>query len=233
MRNEPETGPQEKILDAAEKAFANGGFEGASMRQIVLEAGVNLALVYYYFDSKEGLMAAVLDRRFGPLRREHQQRLDELTSAAADRPVPVERILEAMLLPPLRLTATPSAESEVVRRLIGRIVTDPNHKTQELIRRQHEKIREGYLTALRRSLPGIAEADLQWRFEFVWGALAFVLCNPRKLEVLTGGICNPDDTATVLKQMVRFFSAGFRAPAVEVKSASATSSRSRLSATRH
>jgi hypothetical protein len=47
--------------------------------------------------------------------------------------------------------------------------------------------------------------------EFIWGALAFTLCNPRRIEVETNGACDPAHTETVLAEMVRFFSAGFRA----------------------
>jgi hypothetical protein len=47
--------------------------------------------------------------------------------------------------------------------------------------------------------------------EFIWGALAFTLCNPRRIEVETNGACDPAHTEKVLAEMVRFFSAGFRA----------------------
>src|SRR5436305_14921524 len=92
---------QAKILDAAENAFAEHGYNGASMRDIVREAGVNLATVYYYFGSKTGLMEAVLKRRFGPLRREHLEILGRFELEAKGRPLSVEKILEAMLRPPL------------------------------------------------------------------------------------------------------------------------------------
>lgn len=209
--------PRDQILDAAEAAFANAGFEGASMRQIVQEAGVNLATVYYHFGSKEGLMAAVFQRRFEPLRNEHRELLKQLEQEAGGKPLPIERILEAMLTPPLRLASSATRQSRAVLRLIGRIVNEPNPQTQQLLRTQHHKIREAYLAAMRRSVPHLPEADLQWRFEFVWGALAFVLCNPGKLETMTGGLCNPADTQTVLKQMIRFFAAGFQAPASACK----------------
>src|ERR1035441_10088279 len=94
---------QTRILDAAENAIAELGFAGASLRHIVLEAQVNLATVYYYFGSKHGLMEAVLKRRFGPLRQEHLALLLEFERAAKGRPLTVEKVLEAMLLPPLRL----------------------------------------------------------------------------------------------------------------------------------
>lgn len=205
--------PQDRILVAAEKVFAEVGFEAASMRQIVKLARVNLATVYYYFGSKEGLIAAVIDRRFGPLRQEHLDLLQQYERGAGGQPLPVEKILEAMLLPPLRLADTAAAKAQPVLRLIGRFVTEPNPQFQELLRRQTTQARTAFLAALQRSLPGLPNADLQWRFEFFWGALAFILCNPRKIENMTDGACNPADTRAVLAQMIPFFSAGLRAPA--------------------
>jgi AcrR family transcriptional regulator len=203
-----------RILDAAEKAFADFGFEGASLRQIVHDAKVNLATVYYYFGSKEGLMAAVFERRFGPLRNEHVEALQQLDKEAQGRALPMEKILDTMLQPALRLATAVAPHGRTVMRLIGRIASDPNPQTQELFRRQMREVREAHLACIRRSAPHLPEADLQWRFEFIWGAFAFVLCNPAKLERITGGICNPADIDAVLAQMVACFSAGFRAPAV-------------------
>jgi AcrR family transcriptional regulator len=203
-----------RILDAAENAFADFGFEGASLRNIILDAGVNLATVYYYFKSKEGLMAAVFERRFGPVRQEQMDCLRRLQLASANRRLPVEKILEAMILPPVRLAAVASTRHQTVMRLIGRIVTEPNPQTQELLRRQTADVRAAFQEALQRSLPSIPAIDLRWRVEFVWGALAFVLCNPGKIEKITDGACNPSDTATLMAQMSAFFSAGLRAPRV-------------------
>ena len=202
---------QTRILDAAENAIAELGFAGASLRNIVLEAQVNLATVYYYFGSKRGLMEAVLKRRFGPLRQEHLALLREFEQAAKGRPLPVEKILEAMLLPPLRLMATASAKRQAVTRLFGRIVAEPNPQTQEMLRAQRAEVRTAFLKALQRSLPRAPLPGLLWRMEFVWGALAFTLCNPRKLEVETRGACDPADTANVLAEMIHFFSPGFHA----------------------
>lgn len=204
--------PKGRILDAAERAFADHGLEGASMRDIVREAGVNLATVYYHFDSKDGLMAAVLERRFNPLQEEHLAALRQLEAAAGRRPVPLEQLIGAMLAPPLRLSSTPTAEARNAIRLIGRVVNDPNPRTQKLLQRQHHGVREAFLAALRRTVPQLAEPDLQWRFQFFWGALALVLCNPAKLEVMTGGLCDLSDTESLQDQMVACFAAGFRAP---------------------
>lgn len=54
---------QVQIMEAAEKLFAEKGFEGTSVRDIAEDAGVNLAMISYYFGSKEKLMEAMFDHR--------------------------------------------------------------------------------------------------------------------------------------------------------------------------
>jgi AcrR family transcriptional regulator len=53
-----------KILDAAEEEFAQGGLSGARTEAIAQRTGVTKAMIYYYFESKERLYQAVLERCF-------------------------------------------------------------------------------------------------------------------------------------------------------------------------
>jgi len=53
---------QEKLLDAAERLFAEYGFDAVPVRRVAEEAGVNPALVHYYFGSKRKLLYAVIER---------------------------------------------------------------------------------------------------------------------------------------------------------------------------
>ena len=55
---------REAILDAAEVAFADRGYDGASLQQIANAAGVSRGLPSYVFTSKERLYEAVLERAF-------------------------------------------------------------------------------------------------------------------------------------------------------------------------
>lgn len=220
MSTQPVADPRLRILDAAERAFADSGFEGASLRQIVEAAGVNLATVYYYFHSKEGLMGAVFERRFGPAHAEHLKSLRALETEYRGRRIPLEMLLRSMLLPPLHLAASATDNGPTVMRLIGRVVADPNPRIQELLREQHKDVRKAYLAAIHRSAPHLSKADLWWRFEFVWGAFVFVLSNPSRMEKTTGGLCNPSDTSAVLSQMLAVFTAGFRAPSAVTRAPS-------------
>lgn len=62
---------EEKILEAARKVFTKKGYAGTRTRDIAEEAGINLALLNYYFRSKEKLFEKVmgekLEKLFGTL----------------------------------------------------------------------------------------------------------------------------------------------------------------------
>lgn len=49
-----------KLLDAAIRLFAHKGYPATSTREIVEAAGVTKPMLYYYFQSKEGLLAAAM-----------------------------------------------------------------------------------------------------------------------------------------------------------------------------
>jgi AcrR family transcriptional regulator len=54
---------REFILDAAERLFAEQGFEAVSVREISKAADINIAMVSYYFGSKEKLYEEVIQRK--------------------------------------------------------------------------------------------------------------------------------------------------------------------------
>jgi TetR/AcrR family transcriptional regulator len=55
-------GAREAILNAAEKVFAEHGFDGARIDVIAAESGYNKSLLFQYFDDKLGLYAEVVKR---------------------------------------------------------------------------------------------------------------------------------------------------------------------------
>lgn len=73
-------GKRNHMLQVAERLFAQHGFEAVSIRQLVDEARVNIAMVKYYFGSKDGLFEALIDEKF-PRTRE---RITELANSPLD-----------------------------------------------------------------------------------------------------------------------------------------------------
>ncbi|TDH26564.1 TetR/AcrR family transcriptional regulator [Segetibacter sp. 3557_3] len=74
---------QLQILETAEKLFASKGFDGTSVRDIAEEAGVNLAMISYYFGSKLKLMEAIFEKRSMNVR----ERVDHLLQNSALEPM--------------------------------------------------------------------------------------------------------------------------------------------------
>jgi TetR/AcrR family transcriptional regulator len=60
---------RERILDAAQQAFAEKGFDGATTRQIASRANVPLGLLRYYFGDKLKLWQAAVDEAFDEIRK--------------------------------------------------------------------------------------------------------------------------------------------------------------------
>lgn len=58
---------REQIIDAAMRAFSQKGFTRATNKDIAREANITPGLIYYYFDSKEALLKAIIETR-SPIR---------------------------------------------------------------------------------------------------------------------------------------------------------------------
>ena len=56
-----ESNTREKVLETATDLFAEKGYAGTSVREIVAKVGVSKPVLYYYFQSKEGLFYAILE----------------------------------------------------------------------------------------------------------------------------------------------------------------------------
>jgi AcrR family transcriptional regulator len=60
MNEEFDHSTQQRILKAAKKVFLSKGFAGTKTRDIATEANINLAMLHYYFRSKENLFEVVM-----------------------------------------------------------------------------------------------------------------------------------------------------------------------------
>src|SRR4029077_20606530 len=96
----PKANSRDAILDAAERQFANSGFDGTSMRSIAEAADVAQALLHYHFGTKERLFAEMFTRRSEAINAERIKRLDALFST---RLASLEEVLETLLRPLVEL----------------------------------------------------------------------------------------------------------------------------------
>lgn len=88
--NETDTAKRQQILDGARRCFLAQGFDGASMNDIVNEAGVSKGTVYAYFPSKEKLFAAMVF--------EDKRRHAERAVVLGDETRPIAEVLHEVAL---------------------------------------------------------------------------------------------------------------------------------------
>jgi TetR/AcrR family transcriptional regulator len=99
-----------RILDAAHAVFLRRGTAGARMQEIAHEAGVNSALLHYYFRSKERLAAAVFQRAATQL-------LPNLVRILASDAALDDKVAEVVDLELRRLSETPYLPGYVLSEL--------------------------------------------------------------------------------------------------------------------
>jgi AcrR family transcriptional regulator len=203
---------KDRILDAAERLFADYGYSATSLRRIIAEAGVNLAAVHYHFGSKEELLKAAIRRRVEPVNQGRLAKLEELERHAAGGSLTVEEVLEAFLAPTLQVLQTPGGP--VFVRLMGRLYVEGDILPR-IVHEEFGVILSRFGGALRSALPGIPEEELYWKMHFAIGAMAQALRGTHELPVITGGLCEASDAEATLVRLVAFLSAGFRAPVPE------------------
>jgi AcrR family transcriptional regulator len=110
--DEKASGTRKRLLDAAERLFAERGLAGTSVREITEAAGANLASINYHFRSKESLYNEVFMRRVAELREPVLAAAEEATILAGRNP---ERALLALGLAFL----APHEDRETSQHLLG------------------------------------------------------------------------------------------------------------------
>ncbi len=110
---------RQRLLVAARRAFAQHGFDGASVRDITTAAGVNLGAITYHFGSKDALYHEVLQSLVGPVGEILQRIMRESVP-------PLERIDRAVRGFFAHVRANPELPFIMVREMAsGRAIAGP------------------------------------------------------------------------------------------------------------
>jgi AcrR family transcriptional regulator len=193
---------KERILDTAERLIGEQGYAATSLRQIIGEAGVNLAAVHYHFGSKEELLDGIIARKAGPVNERRTRLFDEAEQASNGGPVPVEAILSAFLRP---IFEAKERNPEFVR-IMGRIHGEG--MMPSILKRHFHPIVVRFRGLMLRALPHLDDQELGWRLEMMFGGLSIAMWHrPIALEAEMAGL-------KALPRVVSFFGAAFRSPVV-------------------
>ncbi len=201
------------LLKATERLVAAKGFEATSLRAITAAAKVNLAAVNYHFSSKDALILAMLNRRLKPINEARLALLDQFEKAAGSKPVPLEKILEALFRPILDLVARRSKEGRDFLRLIALALAEPSAFLKPLVEKEFSEKTRRFHRALRRTLPNLSDAEAHWRLHFAHGVFIHTVAHSQVLECTSQGRCRITKADEVLRRIINFCAAGLRSPA--------------------
>jgi len=197
------------ILDASERLFATRSFASVSLREIAKAASVGVATVNYHLGSKDDLLKAVFLRRAIELNRERVAILSESEEAAAGATIPLRKIMRALLLPGIRWSFDQGQRGLFIQFMI-RCQLDPSSPLNELFYRDVKHLQR-FVPHLRRTLPELDEADIHWRLHFVLGALHYTITDLKRLDQVSGGLCDTTNMDEAVERIVSFCEAAFRA----------------------
>ncbi len=189
-----------RILDAAEKLFAENGFDTTSLRDITAAADVNLAAVNYHFQTKESLIEAVIMRCAGPV---NQKRLAMLDAAGPN--ATIEQVVEAFVGPVIEQDFEPMSQ------LMGRVLASPEIM-RRIFRAHMETLSARFADAVAAALPNLSHSERMWRLHFTAGAMAHTITRAPLMRDLFGGVLDFNDRKLLIARLVRFAAAGFLAP---------------------
>lgn len=210
---------RDRILDAAEKLFAEHGLEVTTLRMITHAAKANLAAVNYHFGGKDALIHEVFKRRLACLNEQRLRCLDALEIEAAGAPLRPHQIIQAFFGPPVSMACDHSHGGRRFMRLLARTYTEPSEFVRNFMAQDHATVLERFRTALFRALPHVPPEEIVWRLHFMLGALAFALSGVDTLRLVTGFENIRDDPDALEQRLMAFLIGGLRAPIPELSEA--------------
>jgi AcrR family transcriptional regulator len=203
---------RERILEVAERMFAEHGMAGVGLRAITTEAGVNLASIAYHFGSKDGLLEALFAQRAAPIAQE-RLRLLEQVRAAQTKPT-LEQVLDAFLRPALTLGVQPQFGGPAFVKLRARLGIEPESLARKILSKAFDLSSRVFIDALAAAVPDMPRGEIEWRFHFMLGTMFYTMANTGRIQSLTDGRCDPGKVNDALGHMIPFLAAGFRSAPV-------------------
>lgn len=200
-----------RILEAAERLFAERGIDAVSVRAVLKEAGVNVALANYHFGSREGLVSELLKSRLGPLAAEQVRAIEEADGRGPQSSL--EDVLRAYFAPAARA----AAEQPTLGKLLSQLQLSANPAVRELGREALREVAEPFGNAVLKRLPAsLAPVQLLLRYYMVF-AVPFYFAAAWDVVLRSGRKRLPadqlPDAEVLTRELVAFCAAGLRAGA--------------------
>ena len=201
---------RQRILGAAGKVFAQGGYRAMTLRQVTHEAKVNLAAVNYHFGSKLNLMRALLRDRFEPINQQRHHLLDQQIEAHSPNPVPLPIIYDTLFRPLFTGIGSASDKDTNLIKIIGRAITEPAEFMRGLHKEFFADLSKRFMNEIRRSCPELSPEQIQYRFFLSVSAMIGTVIEQVRLETVSDGKLDGNNLDIILKELTTFVVAGFQ-----------------------
>ena len=196
---------RERILAAAEQLFARHGFDGASLRQLTANAGVNLAAVSYHFGSKDKLVEEVFRRRLDALNAQRLAALDDIAGRAETR---LEDVLDAFIRPALELSC--DDHGALFMRVLARAFAEHDDTLRQFLSENYGHVLRQFTAEFARLLPRLSKEELYWRIDLVIGALTHAMAGFGLIQ-RRQGVSEQSHREATIAHLIRFSAAGLSA----------------------
>ncbi|MDO7837318.1 TetR/AcrR family transcriptional regulator [Sphingobium sp. HBC34] len=203
---------KERILLAAKHLFSSRAYADVRISDIAKASKSNIALVNYYFGSKENLFGEIFRAECDAVAIGRIKLLDQ---ALQNTPVTLESLLHAWLDP-----VFDSVEVGNNRILFTHLMTlvlwsEVNDQVLSTINNTLRLSDSMIANAIHRVRPDLSQKTIGWRMFSGLGTYSLVLGHPELVEHLRGGkVCNHADFREVRAQIFSFLLGGLSAPEV-------------------
>lgn len=201
-----------RILDAAEKLFAERGFSETSLRLITSKAEVNLASVTTIWFQKE-LIRAVLARYLDVFMPSASNAINELIGR--DKQASLDAIFSSLVGPLLELNKVRNEGTSIFLQLLGRGYIESQGHLRWFITTHYGEHLDQFVQAVSGSAPHIPPAEMFWRLHFTLGTIVFTMASADALnEIAEADFGEHNDIEAVIRKVIPYMAAGVAVPLV-------------------
>lgn len=186
-QGEEDLDARQRLLETAARLFGDQGFEAVSTRQLAKEAKVNIAMISYYFGSKEDLLKAIFVQKI-PLMRSHLENMQSQNISAWDKLCVVVDLYVDKILSQSNMTKLIYRELSLNHRPdVKEFLLEGLEKNWSIL---YQLITEGQET-------GLFRESINGRMVFfTFFSTVAQMVNSRSLSVRLIGIKNPEEVFT-------------------------------------
>ncbi len=202
---------RQRLLDAAERLFAENGFDQTSVREITAEAGVNVAAINYHFGGKDNLYREVFHRRLANLREQRISKLARLLESS-EGSVSLDDVIATFtttFLEPLMH----HSEGRLLIELIAREMLAPHLPRAIFFEEMIDPVRTSLGRALQAAVPALSDEQASRCVHSIIGQLVHVIHHARLASEADRQPTPALDLHTMAGHVVRFSVGGVLAVA--------------------